>query len=192
MTHIEGTRPGMVRLRLFTAILSLMLLVPWTTAADESLFVHTYDVLFVGFGGALGLSNFDEYDAGDPSGGVTLRVGGRPFEPFAWEVEGDYFIKFAEGEVSPLLVTANVRWMPRNPAKQWQPFLLAGSGWMQARQDEDGKFDALDSGVFRLGAGVEMIRSLDLAVRLDAQYLLPVGDANEFQFAALLLTIQIY
>jgi hypothetical protein len=155
----------------------------------------------MGIGGALGLSNFDDYDGGDPTGGPTFRVGIRPVRSFAVEAQADYFVKFEEGNARPILATANGRWMipqgwliPRsiNEEGRWQPFLLGGAGWMQGRQTENGKFDKLDSAVFRAGLGIEYYPTLDVAWRIDAQYMIPVGDASDLQFAALLITLQLY
>lgn len=193
----------MQRVLLIAAILFAVIHMPWTAEADgvdpdDNVFTRfAVGSQYLGFGGAIGLSNFDEedYDSGAPSGGVTLRYGGRPYKSFSWELATDYFIKFEEGNARPLLATANARWMiPALFGAQgrWQPFLLAGGGWMQARYSKKGNFEALDSGVFRLGAGVEMYQSIETAWRLDAQYMIPVGDAHEFQFAALLITIQLY
>ncbi len=193
----------MRRAPLIVAILTAAIHAPSSAAADDvkledNLFTRfSVGSLYMGFGGGLGLSNFDDedYDAGDPSGGVTMRVGGRPFKSFAWELASDYFIKFEDGNARPLLATANARWMiPATFGAQgnWQPFLLAGGGWMQARSTRNGKFEALDSGVVRLGTGVEMFQSIDTAWRLDAQYMIPVGDADDFQFAAILVTIQLF
>jgi hypothetical protein len=188
-----------------TVVASLLVVigVPSMASAEaESLYSRfTRDVWFVGFGGALGISNFDDYDSGDITGGPTLRVGNRPYRSFAWEVEADYFVNFEDGNARPLLATANARWMiphrwviPESVDAngRWQPFLLGGAGWIQARQTENGEFDKLDSAVFRLGAGIELYSSLDTAWRLDAQYMIPVGDASDLQFAAVLVTVQLY
>lgn len=193
----------MQRFLLNAAILFVVIQMPWSAEAagadfEDNLFTRfAFRSQYLGFGGAIGLSNFDEedYDAGRPSGGVTFRYGGRPHKNFSWELETDYFIKFEEGNVRPLLVTANARWMiPTLFGEQGRihPFLLAGGGWMQARYSQNGSFQPLDSGVFRLGAGVEIYQSISTAWRLDAQYMIPVGDAHEFQFAALLVTIQLF
>jgi hypothetical protein len=186
---------------LIVGLIAVAIHVPWTVEAEDSKVDDSFFTRFsvgsqyVGFGGALGLSNFDDYDAGDPTGGVTLRYGGRPYKSFAWEVASEYFIKFGDGNARPLLATANGRWMI--PATfgahgNWQPFLLAGGGWMQARHSKNGNFERLDSGVIRLGTGVEMYQSIDTAWRLDAQYMIPIGDASDFQFAAILITIQLF
>jgi len=190
----------MQRTLLIVWILVVAIHAPWTAEADDAevddnVFTRfSVGSQYMGFGGALGLSNFDDYDAGDPSGGVTIRYGGRPYKSFAWEVAADYFFKFEDGNARPLLATANARWMI--PAifgayDNWQPFLLVGGGWMQARYSKNGNFERLDSGVFRLGTGVEVYQSIDTAWRLDAQYMIPVGDASDFQFAAILITIQL-
>lgn len=188
----------MQRLLALLALLVVPIIAPWTAEAEDDRFTQfAVGAGYLGVGGALGLSNFDDedYDPGSPSGGVTLRYGYRPYEPFALEVAADYFFKFEDGNARPLLATANARWMI--PATfgangRWQPFLLAGGGWMQARHSRNGNFKTLDSGVVRVGAGVELYQSIDTAWRLDAQYMIPVGDAHEFQFAAILITLQLF
>jgi len=197
------SRPfGLRGRRLLAGGVILVTLCSASAAGAESLYARmTRDRWFVGVGGALGVSNFDDYDAGDVTGGVTFRVGKKPIPSFAWEIESDYFVKFEDGNARPLLATANARWMipPRwifpagiDEAGRWQPFLLGGAGWMQARSSQDGNFEQLDSAVFRAGLGVELYTEIDMAWRLDAQYMIPVGDGDEFQFAALLITLQIY
>ena len=75
---------------------------------------------------------------------------------------------------------------------QWRPFLREGAGWMQARQSIAGQIGELDSAVFRLGAGIEFSQSIETAWRMDTQYMVPEGEADDFQLAALLITMEIF
>jgi opacity protein-like surface antigen len=128
----------------------------------------------------------------DNSLGFHARVGYRLSPHLAFEVHSEWLAGFeassASGNVEfqVLTITGDFKFYPLTG--RWQPFVVAGAGGLIADvTEQSGLGLSGDNNDFaaRFGIGLDCYVTRNIALGLDASYVLPVEDVNEFDYFSL-------
>jgi opacity protein-like surface antigen len=145
---------------------------------------------------ALGYTDVDVDVKGSP--GVNARAGYRYSPHLAGELQLEYLtgfdsellsVKFVEHEI--LALTANLK-VPILTGRI-QPFVLAGAGLVYAKAEDTVGADLSESDTgfgIRAGGGVDVYATENVAVSVDATYVVPFGDIEDFDFLSIGFGIQ--
>jgi len=128
----------------------------------------------------------------DDSLGFHARVGYRLSPHLAFEVHSEWLSGFeatsssgyADFEV--LTITGDFKVYPLTG--RWQPYLIAGAGGLIADvKEQSGLGVSGDSNDFaaRFGIGLDYYVTRSIALVVDASYVLPVEDVNDFDYFSL-------
>ncbi|MGH0031418.1 MAG: outer membrane beta-barrel protein [Myxococcota bacterium] len=142
----------------------------------------------------------------DDSWGVSGRLGYRFHPRIAAEVQADWIDGFEiesklstmdpnrETDIGMLALTANAKGYLLT--ERFQPYLLAGAGWGRSFTDRPprGATQREDGAVFKMGGGIDIYGSPDVALTLEAAYLLPTGEIDDMNYVSLSagLTLRFY
>jgi len=144
----------------------------------------------------------------DPGAGASGRLGYRVAERVAVEVGGDWVNEIqVDGTVNGQSqsaraklwnVTGNARWYFRD--QQFQPYALLGAGYGQVDLSSldggplDGRDGTLGGFVARFGVGADLYAKRDIALTVEAGYVLATGDirGTDYFSLALGLTLRFY
>jgi opacity protein-like surface antigen len=149
-----------------------------------------YNGPYVGVGGGFAIEDFDKGNA-DNGAAVNLRVGYRFLDFLAVEGLGEYEPHFngksgnyTSADVSTWAGYLNGKVYPVARWTGWvQPYVLAGAGYMWADvKGGPAPFGHQNNNGFvgRFGTGIDFFLTEHLFVTVDGAYLLPAGDASEF------------
>ncbi len=125
---------------------------------------------YLGASGVYSYANFDNAD--DNSFGANLRIGYRGDRWVALELQSEwlkYDLDFG-GRVDSVASTVNLRWFI--PIGRVQPFFITGVGATYLRADAGGQTSWELDVTGRLGGGVEFYATRNLALILDASYMI--------------------
>jgi opacity protein-like surface antigen len=131
------------------------------------------------------------------SWGLNGRAGYRAFERFAVETQFEWLndieldhrlgtLMKQNTEISMLALTANAKGYLAGTGRV-QPYLLAGAGWGRATTNPGGAgAKSRDDGfLYRFGAGVELYGKPDIALTLEASYVIPTGNIDDLQYVSI-------
>ena len=113
---------------------------------------------------------------------TAIRVGFRIFDPFAIELEGDYFSGFSE--FNGWTATINIRtylleFWRENPGR-FQVYFLAGVGVMGGETDQSLSYQL--EGVFRVGGGINYYFTDQLALDVSSDYITGRSSFSDFNY----------
>jgi len=138
--------------------------------------------------------------------GVSGVVGYRFMPNLAAELEAEWIanmdidsslstIRIAEGEISPVTVTANAKAIL--PVDRFQPFVLVGVGVMTADVKDKGlngfnlsNHERRTGFAMRLGAGLDFYVTEHWAADIGVDYVLPFGDVDEITYVSIGLGVK--
>jgi hypothetical protein len=155
----------------------------------------------------LGVDNADNTSGSKPSGGATISAGFRWNRWLASEVGGEWAQGFEYDRGSgPITCTGTAGRSKRYNAWQVtgggrvyftesmiQPFLLGHGGYIQTRDSGGGRACMGNGFMTRLGGGVEIFVSNDIAVSLLGAYVLPLsGKAQDHDYVSIGLGLTWY
>lgn len=190
-------------------LLALLLLGPGSVHAqdddDDAPTDFTHDGWYLGAQGVYAVENFDTpvnnndlsaltgSTSGENAFGVNGRVGYRFLRYLAAELELEW-INGLEGrpggnEVDLFPLALNLKFYPLGgllregwPARV-QPFLQAGPSWVWASADRSGGNTQKEGGFAgRMGAGLEIYLTQNLALTADAKYMLPTNELDDLDY----------
>ncbi len=121
----------------------------------------------------------------DPSMGVHLRFGGRMHPHLALEVFGEWHDRFDDenGHFTAWATGMNLRTYALTG--RIQPFLVTGGALIQTREMGDGSARADLGFAPRAGLGLDYYLTRDLAISVDATYVIPVGEPAGLDFISI-------
>lgn len=143
--------------------------------------------------GLAGTAGFDTFDFGavdfDPSLGLNARIGYRFLPWLALEGHFEWTAGF-QGKLGgvkladPQIITAGVNLKVPVLHGRFQPYLLAGWGYIHV--DSDSPLLGSESGVAaRVGGGLDVFATEHVAVMLESTYVLPVtSNVNDFRYVS--------
>jgi opacity protein-like surface antigen len=128
----------------------------------------------------------------DDSLGFHARAGYRLNPHLAFEVHSEWLAGFeassgsGRADLEVLTITGDFKVYPLTG--RWQPFVVAGAGALFA--DATGQSGLAPSGdnsdfAARFGIGLDFYVTRSIVLGLDASYVLPVEDVNEFDYFSL-------
>ncbi len=165
-------------------LVALALLATPALAQDDSDFARPG--VYFGAGGTYAIENFDVpgYNL-DNTFGFNVRAGYRAIPNLAVELEYEWYDDFGiQGvEVDGWALTVNGKGYLATG--RVQPFVLVGLGVIHGEASAGGL--SLDDEAFgvRLGAGIDAYTTENLVISIDASYVLPTGNLDDFQYFAL-------
>lgn len=132
----------------------------------------------------------------DESWGVSAHVGYRLHERFAVETQFEWLSSIeldselggggsADSEISLYALTGNLKAFLLTG--RIQPYVLAGAGWGQSRFDPagSGANERDDGFVTRLGAGIDLYGSPDVAFSVETSYVLATGALENLDYVSI-------
>lgn len=157
---------------------------PEPTAESTGDAVWSREGGWIGAGGAFALENFDrrgaDDDSGaDDSGALALRAGYRGLPNVAVELLGEVLPEFHRDggpNVDGFVVTANGKLFL--PLGRVEPWLMPGVGVLDI--DRNGRREGF---AFRFAGGLDTYLTPHVALYLEAAYLQPTGDVQDFAYA---------
>jgi len=121
----------------------------------------------------------------DPSPGVQVRIGARVHRHFAVEGFGEWHNRFDDSfrHYSAWGAGMNVRAYALT--RRIQPFLLVGGGAIMRRKMGGGEARSSLGFAPRAGLGLDYYLNRDLAISLDATYVIPIGAPAGLDFVSI-------
>jgi opacity protein-like surface antigen len=132
----------------------------------------------------------------DDSLGLSAHAGYRLHPRFAGEVQFEWLSNIdldsdfgtggdGKGEITLYTLTANAKTFLLTG--RFQPWLAAGAGWGQSKLDPagSGTSDRDDAFAMRLGAGVDLYGSPEVALTIETSYLLATGGMEDLDYVSI-------
>lgn len=134
----------------------------------------------------------------DNSWGLNGRVGYRAHEHFSVETQFEWLNRIEldsrvlggmkqKTEISLFALTGNLKGYLLGRGKV-QPYVVGGAGWGQSRTNPrgaGGPNERDDGFVYRLGAGVDLYGKPDIALSLEASYVVPEGNLDDLEYVSI-------
>jgi opacity protein-like surface antigen len=144
---------------------------------------------YVGVAGIRAFESFEnDFRKADDSWGANARAGYR-FHPhfgaelqFEWYDEFDFHGSLDGSNVDGYLTTVNGKaWLVKG---RLQPYLIGGLGWLEIDGGGRALGGSQDDFAVKVGGGFDLYATEHWALNLEATYVVPSGDVNDFEIVS--------
>jgi len=186
---------GGAGLAVTTALAVLWLVAPAAPASAQQTEegVYSHGRYYFGLSGITAFRTGGYEDQAEPSWGVAANAGYRLLSHLGTDVQGEWhsnFDRHGGGHYTAWAVTGIARGYLLTG--RIQPYALLGAGVIQTRKLGQGSTTTQTGFAPRAGMGVSYFVTRDLALTLDAAYVVPVGDPKALDFVSINWGLQWY